>query len=101
MTASPRGHRTGRAVGTEPRRCPRGRTLLRGRAPSRPQRPNHHTLAEVTVRAAHSAGRLYVESLDLGQAPDRLPPRHSSRAHVTEGDPVAELDATVEPSSRS
>jgi hypothetical protein len=58
-------------------------------------------LAEVTVRAAHSAGRLYVESLDLGQAPERLPPRHSSRAHVAEVHPVAELDATVEPSSKS
>jgi hypothetical protein len=71
---------------------------------SRPQPPDHRTLAELTVRAGHSA-LLDVEPLDLGPgAPATVAPALVAGAMLETSPrftPVAALDAAVDPSSES
>jgi hypothetical protein len=69
-----------------------------------PQPPDHRTLAELTVRAGHSA-LLDVEPLDLGPgAPATVAPALVAGAMLETSPrftPVAALDAAVDPSSES
>jgi hypothetical protein len=71
---------------------------------SRPQPPDHRTLAELTVGAGPSA-LLDVEPLDLGQAPPATVAPALVAGAMLETSPrftqVAELEAAVDPSSES